>query len=367
MTRFGKNWGIRAMLCLMLVCLTMSVGCKEDPMTRARQAHLRGDAAATEAALKEVLAASPDDFEAKLLMAGVPAMNGDFAATEAAYKKLWEGSGFDDEAKELTPTERAQRDMLLQRFDDMYDRWLDSIGENPEDPELYLRVNRGGLELNPKSPTFNMNLVDFYRKRAEALEKEGKPLEAAEAWEEILQLRAMRDVRKTATEKSAELRKAAFVDKARARFEGETKPKLVENEQWIADGEKVTFVVEASVDRKLRQNREADLAEARKQAAPAIQGALRAMLVEVTGLPAEEVAMPKKIDSAEENLSRGKYTVRITFGLDDALEAAFAASEAKRTAAEKGGDEEAEKEPAKEAAEGDAAGEDKDGGAAPSE
>ena len=60
--RFVRTWTVIA-----LCALAIGTGCKEDPMVRARGAHAHEKAEEAEAALKEVLAAKPKDFEARRL------------------------------------------------------------------------------------------------------------------------------------------------------------------------------------------------------------------------------------------------------------------------------------------------------------
>jgi len=331
----------------------VGTGCKEDPMMRARASHATERADEAEAALKQVLAEKPEDFEARRLMADVHRFRGDYARTETELKKLWEEKQFGDETKEFPPNERAQRDLLENQFNELYMKWADSLEDGTKEPDLYARVLRSGLEWNPKSPTLNRKLVDFHLARAQGAEKEGRKLDAALEYEKILQLRTMPQQRKEAQEKSENLRREAFVDEAQKRFQETLKPELLAAQQWNEEAKKIVVRVEAEVDKKLRDRKEEDLPTAREQANPAIREAIAKMVARVSGL--DEAAAARtvvKVDSSDESLKRGKYQVTVAMSVDDVITPAFDTHEKARKAAEKAKDQ-AEKaaEPAKPAAE----------------
>lgn len=366
------------MLITALVTSATLVGCKEDPMAIARRAHATENADEAEKALEEVLAKTPKDFEARRLMADVHRFRGEFQKTEDALEELWDEKGFEDEDKELSPEERAQRDLLEQQFNELYTAWSDSI-DPKADPEKFEEVAKAGLKWNKKSPSLNRKLVDFYRARAEQLEKDGKKLEAAKAYESILELRTMPKQREDATAKAAELRMQAFADEVKERFDKEVKAQLIEAELWDAENERINLEIEADVDRRLRQRDDEDVQQARKEAATAIRTAIArlvANVADVEDIVAANAAV--KMKSGDESLRRGKYKVTVSMTLDDIIAGAFKAREKARAAKEKAehdakadeGAEASDKEG--EAADGEAADEkddekDEDGADEPSE
>ena len=311
-------------------------------MVRARAAHATERADEAEAALKKVLAEKPDDFEARRMMADVHRFRGEYQKTEEALEGLWKERGFGDDSKELTPEERLDRDRLENQFNELYSTWSDSIDPEKE-PDKFARVVKAGLKWFPKSAQLNRKLVEFYFARGEKLAEEGKKIEAAEAYEEIAQLRALPKQREDAAKRALDLRREAFASDVKKHFEENVKSKLVEAEQWDAENERITMRIEADVDRGLRQNREEDLAEARKQAASAIRTAIAQMVRTVANVePLVAAAAGVKMTSGEESLRRGKYEVSVAMTVDDIIEGAFKEQEKARQAAEK-----AEESPAK--------------------
>lgn len=334
----------RIWMLLVVICLAASVGCKEDPMERARLAQSYEKPDELEAALKEVLAQDPKNFEARRIMTDVHRFRGEYEKTEEALKALWEEKGFGEE-KEFPADERAQRDLLENQFNELYAKWADSL-DPAKDPEKFEKVVRAGLEWNPKSPTLNNAIVDHFLLRAQALEKEGKKLEAAAAYEEVLQFRALVTQRKEAEAKAATLRKEVFTDAAMKHFEG-IKGELQTAEQWNEEAKTVTFVIEADVNKRLKQKNDADLQKARKEAAETLRTTIAQWIAKLTNASPEIAAATtlKKMSSGDESLSRGKYKVRISMVLDDVVDAVYETqlkAEAAKAAAEKQA-----KEPAK--------------------
>lgn len=319
---------------LFALCLVLAIGCKEDPMVRARAAHATERPDEAEKALKEVLAKDPKDFEARRLMADVHRFRGDFDKTEEALNALWKEKGFGDESKQLPPEERAQRDLLENQFNELYAKWSSAIDPD-KDPDKFEKVVRAGLEWNKKSPTLNTMLVDHFLKRAEALEKEGKKIEAADAYEAVLGVRAMPAQRKDAQAKADALRKAAFADQVHEKFEA-LKAELETAKQYDAETKTITVNVEADVNKRLKQRSDSDLAKARKEATPAIRAAIAQWVAKLTGVPDGIAAVTVvKMGSGDEKLGRGHYSVAISMTLDDVIEGAFAAKQKAERAAAK--------------------------------
>lgn len=329
--RFIRIWTFIAVLCVGF----SAAGCKEDPRDRARAAHAVENADEAEKALKEILASDPEDFEARRLMADVYRFRGEYQKTEEELQKLWDEKGFDDESKELPPEERAHRDLLENQFNELYAKWIEKIDPQKE-PEKFEKTVQAGLTWNKKSVPLNRKLVEYYTARGEKLAAEGKKREAAEAYEQVLTLRAMPSQRTEAQQKATTLRKEAFQEEAQKRFEETVKPELVAAEQWDEEKGAVVMVIEADVDRGLRQNREADLAEARKQAAPTIRRSIAEMVQKMADVKPEIAAVTAvKMVSGDESLRRGTYKVTVTLEPADVMAGAFTAKEKARLAAER--------------------------------
>jgi hypothetical protein len=340
----------------MFVALALSAtawGCKEDPMDRARAAHAMEKADEAEEALEKVLAENPKDFEARRLMADVHRYRGEYEKTEDALEELWKEKGFDDEEKELSPEERARRDLLENQFNELYTAWSDAIDPEKE-PEKFQEVVQAGLKWNEKSPSLNRKLVDFHLARAKKFAEEGERIKAAEQYEAILQLRTLPKQREDAKKKASELRMEAFAEQVKKRFEEEVKARLIEAELWDAETERIELEIEADVDRGLRQRNEEDLVKARKQAARAIRTAIAKLVAQVTDVE-DIVALNAaiKMKSGDESLRRGKYEVTVSMTLDDVIAGAFKAQEKARAAAEKAEKEKGDDDAKKDAAEGD--------------
>ncbi len=291
-------------------------------MGRARAAHATERADEAEAALKEVLAQSPKDFEARRLMADVHRFRGQFEKTEAELEALWKEKGFADDTKEFPPQERAYRDLLENQFNELYSRWSTAL-DPAKEPDKFEKVVHAGLVWNKKSATLNRILVDHYLARADALQQEGKKLEAAAAYDQVLQLRAMPAQRKDAQAEADSLRKAVFVDEINAKFAA-MKAELATAGQWDEESKTLTFVVEFPVSKRLKQKKEADLATARKEATGAIRSTIATWVAKVTGLAPELAAMTAPaVGSGDEKLGGGKYAVSVSMKLEDVIEAAY--------------------------------------------
>lgn len=316
---------VRTWMLFVALCLALSAACKDDPMDRARAAvaYERPDEA--ENALKEVLAAAPNDFEARRLMADVHRFRGEFEITEEALQALWDEKKFGEE-QDRAPEERAQRDLLENQYNELYRSWSAKL-DPAKQPEKFEKVVRAGLKWNKKSPTLNNLLVDHFLARAQKLEDEGKKVEAAKAYEEVLQLRVLRSQRTDVSAKASRLRKEAFADEANTQFET-IKADLVAAEQFAEDTGALTVTIEVDVDKRLRQNRDADLELARKAAVPMIRAAIAQWVAKVTGVSASVAAATSpQMGSGDEKLGRGTYSVKVSMLLTDVINAAFDAKQ----------------------------------------
>lgn len=304
-------------------------------MVRARAAHATERADQAEAALEKVLAEKPGDFEARRMMADVHRFRGEFEKTENALDELWKEKNFGDDTKELAPEERAQRDLLENQYNELYASWSDAL-DPAKEPEKFAKVVKRGLERSPKSAQLNRKLVEFYFARGKELAEAGDKLAAAQAYEEVQQLRALPAQRKDAAQKALDLRKEAFAAKVKSHFDAAAKAKLVEAERWDAENERIVLRVQTDVDRRLRQSDDEDLATARKSSAAPIRLAIAEVVQLVAEVSAEVAAATGvKIASGDESLKRGKYEVSVSMTLDDIIEGAFKSREKARQAAEK--------------------------------
>ena len=295
-------------------------------MVRAVSAHALEKPDEAEAAIKEVLAQRPKDFHARRLMADVHRFRGQYEKAEEALTALWTEKGFDDEDAQLTPEDRAIRDRLEDQFNELYSAWSSKVDATAE-ADKFEKVVRSGLKWNKKSPTLNRILVDHLSAKAAKLEEEGKKPEAITAYESVLELRAMPAQRKEIGAKVGALKKAVFIEKATTHFEGQKA--AIQGEGALSeDGKTVTFRVEVDVDKRWKSKNEADLEKARKAAAGATRTAVAQWVARLSGVDeAVAAATAPKIGSGDEKLSRGKYSVAVSLGIDDVMNAAFATQE----------------------------------------
>ena len=333
-------------LVALIVFMALGAGCEEDPMTRGRAALLGEKPAVAQEAFEKVLAKDPENLEARRLMAEVYRLQGDFAQAEKQLMEIWEKQGFGEEGKDLAPEQKSLRGRMSQQLEDVYIEWADSI-EPAEEPQKFDEIVKKGLERDPKNTRLHTMMVEHLMDRAERLVEEGKKLEAADAFEAVLNYRTLPSQRDEADERAGNLRLEVFSNRVRDSFERELKPRLVEEKAWSDERKAVSVAIEAEVDRSLNPRSDEDVKRARTQARPAVALGLGATIARMTGVQIEQADMEKlgwpkhALDS--EDFRRGRYGVKAYVALDDAIAYAFQAAERDRRAeaASKDGEERA--------------------------
>ena len=347
MKPFGRRSITRFMILLLSALIALS-GCESSPqdkMREARGAILSGNADLAEERLQEVLAAGSEPFEARRLMASVHVIRGDFEKAEEALQALWAESGLDGEG--LDETQRRQRSLLRDQFNELYRRWIDALDPAGQ-PELFETVARKGLERDRANARLNALLVDFYNERADRFVERNEKVRAAEELEKIDGLRAFRDVRRGARERAANLRREAFGAETRARFEEKIQPDLMENDSFDAGRERIRLSVSQSVDRRLDPANDQARIQARTIATRSIAPTIAQLAISLTEIPFEEVDLSAlnmpEMSVEEENFRRGSYEMVVVIGLENLITMAFDYAEHARTRSEEEPEEEAGEE-----------------------
>ena len=314
-------------------------GCDDSPQQRLREAQTalasqQSDLA--EERLQQVLAADPNHFEARRLLAQVDVHRGDYAAAEEKLFALWEEYNLGDETA-LDAAGRRSRGLTRDQFNNLYVQWLESI--NPlEEPELFEEIARKGLDREPRNPTLNPALAAFYRERAERFIERGDKLRAAEELDKVNDLRLFADDRRQTQERAHALRREVFLDEARLRFEENLLPELLAADRFDPDQELLLFHVDQPVDRRLDPADEEALRQTRALAMQSLVPMIAQLAVAISGselddLDLASLELPSPVVQ-EENLSRGRYRMTASLPLAEILTTAFALAEHARTSPE---------------------------------
>ncbi|MFU8805796.1 MAG: tetratricopeptide repeat protein [Bradymonadaceae bacterium] len=339
-----------------LLCLLVAaMGCQDSPKDKLREG--RSAIAAqnpdvAEARLNEALAADPNLIEARRLMADVHILRGDFQKAEETLQTLWTGHGFEKDDAQLQPEQRRHRQLINDQFSALYRGWAEAL-DSKENPDKFEEVLRKGLERDARSTRLNTLLVDHYSSRAERYIEQGEKVKAAEELEKIAGpgIRTFTERRQEANSRAANLRREAFVEAAKKRFESEIKPELVDAERFDEESGRILITVENEFPRRM-----SDVEQARAQTSPQLAPLIGALVVRIGGL-GEDADMKKfttpEIGIMDEDLTRGQYSLSAAFTLDGAIDTAFTYHETRRKAALEGDEApaEAEKEGAEEAEE----------------
>lgn len=324
----------------------------QDMMREGRGALAAGNYDVAEQRFNEALAAEPGLFEARRLLVDVQAGRGDFKGAEEALQALWEEEGLGADG-ELGAEQRRNRGLIRDQFDRLYRRWVEAI-DPATDPETFEEVAKKGLERDSRNTRLNALLSEFYQERAERFVERGEKMRAAEELEKIEDLRIFADMRRQLRERAQNLRNEGFAQEARARFEEQIGPELIESESYDPVTEQLRLAVEQPVDRSLNPASEADRNQARELAIGSLVPTLAQMAVTLSGQPLEEEAlgairMPKFTFDGED-FRRGRYSATVQLSLESLVEMAFEYAEQVRAQAE---DETSEEPSEEEAASGE--------------
>lgn len=317
----------------LLLCLAACEKSAQDNMREGRGALAAGNYDVAEQRFNEALSAEPGLFEARRLLVDVQAGRGDFKGAESALEKLWEEEGLGAKG-DLGAEQRRNRGLINDQFDRLYRRWVEAV-DTTTDPETFEEVARKGLERDNRNARLNALLSEFYQERAERFVERGEKMRAAEELEKIEDLRIFADMRRQLRERAQNLRKEAFAQEARARFEEKVQPDLVESDSYDATKERIKLPVEQAVDRSLNPANDEDRQRAQALALRALVPTLAQMAVAVSGQPMDEQALgamkTPKFTFDGENFRRGRYAVVVEFSLESLIEMAFEYAEQVRT------------------------------------
>lgn len=357
MERRLRTHPARILLAAVLLGLVawVSIGCEKSPQDQLRTAkgavlNERPDVA--EENLEAVLAADPDNFEARRLMGQVAMLRGNYASAEEQLTKLWEEGKFGDENAELSADQRSQKNVMAQVWTDLYLEWSDSL-DPQDDSDTFEEVVRKGLEYDARSNRLNSRLVDFHENQAKKLVEQGKKLEAADHYEKILDLRTLPARRDKAKERATNLRFEANKEKMLAHFNETAKPKLQREDRYDEEEDTITFTIEQSISevekalaeqqggrvRLNAKNKEhAGIIQtfaAKRQLGPAIQK----LVVEATGIDADsdfsKLGTPKGLEIVDSEAGRRTFSLTASIPVDDLLKLGFEVKEETRRAAQR--------------------------------
>jgi tetratricopeptide (TPR) repeat protein len=357
-----QSWA-RALVALLLTAAfaVATTGCEKTPkdsLRTAKGAVINEKPDKAEEHLKKVLAADPDNFEAKRLMARVHQLRENYAEAEELIQGLWAAQGFDDDSKKLSTEQKSQKKFLEDDLTGLYSSWSQSIDQK-ENPEKFEEVAKKGLEIDPKKPRLNSLLVEFYENRAKKLVEEGKKLEAAAVYESILELRTLPQKRSNAKERAGNLRFEFNKDQMLTYFNDKAKAKFVKEERYDEENKAILIALEESLTSDMETKVEAAIKESRgqeidldprddKHAAiicdvamrEELQPALEAVIVEATGLPKDSdfssmQVPPRVAKGVKIAATRRECALQAVLPLDDVLKMGFEVKEQTREAAEK--------------------------------
>ncbi len=330
--RLANVW----ILTLAMIAGLFLVACEDSPQDRLREAQraiASRNADLAEQRLNEALKADPGHFEARRLLAQVDALRGDFAAAEEKLFTLWDAEGLDNET-DLDAEGQRNRGLIRRQFNDLYRDWANSINQVDE-PDLFEEVAQKGLERDPRNARLNAELADFYQERAERHIERGEKIQAAQELEKIDDLRIFADVRRDTRERARNLRREAFSEEARARFEENVQPELVDTDSYDPENEQIRIAVELTVDRSLDPASDEARQQVRARASQTLIPTLAQLAIALTGLELEEIDLSQldapEIGIEDEEFQRGRYQMTATFSLSGLIDMAFGYAEFERT------------------------------------
>lgn len=308
----------------------VSVGCEQTPEQKLNDARSMlinektpGEA---EKLLKQVLEKRPDSMEAKRLLAGAYVDKKEFSRAEQKLQKLWEAHDLGNEEKEFSPAMKTQRSLIRDEFKQLYKSWGESLDPG-EKPEKYKEVVQKGLDRFPEERGLNELLVEYYKARAEKLEKENKPVEAAKQYEKIPELHLLPAAKKEARQKAHDLRYQAHKEKARSYFKENAKSELVEQGKYDEENEMFKFEVEKKVNPKLDPEKDKHRAAAKKLTARKLAKEIKKTVIEASGLSSEtdfsKIRTPEELEIKDETFEKGVYKMKAQLPLDALLRIGF--------------------------------------------
>ncbi len=320
-----------------VVVATMMVGCEDTPeakLTEGKRALADRDLEEAERYLEAVLDVDPELVEARRLLATTRIRAGEFEAAERKLEALWDGEGLQYEGQ-LSAEERQTRQLLSEQFGQLYRRWLESIDPD-DDPEKFEEIALTGLERNSRDSELNTRLVEFYEQRADRFIERGELIRAAEMLEGIDDLYRFPDIRRQARERAEGLRREAFDEEARERFEQQLQPNLVDTGAYDPETETVTMAIEQPLDRGLDPEDDDAIEQARNTAIQTLMPTLTQFVSSMGEVDGDEIDAGlldvPRMRLTDEDFERGDYRMTIAVDLDDVIDMAFGYVEYRRTA-----------------------------------
>ena len=184
----------------------------------------------------------------------------------------------------------------------------------------------------------NMLLANHYWKKGQRLVEQEKKKEAAEAFEQIRQLRTSRgwDKRQKAKKKARDLRLEFFMEEGRKRFEEKGKQTVAEIDGLSLNdkGDTIVIDMEQDVDRRLNPQKEAHKKKAQQIAFIGLIDKLRKVSLAISGLPEDsdlrKIGTQKakrillsKISFDATNFRRGEYSIEAKLPVEEAIGIAY--------------------------------------------
>lgn len=317
----------------------VSTGCEETPRDKlgdGKRALADGDLSEARDHLEKALEADPELAEARRLMATTHMQEGDYEIAERILVDLWEDRGFGREG-DLSAEERQIRQLMNEQFSELYREWARSV-DRTEDPERFEEIARAGLERNSRDGPLNTMLLEFYEERADRFVERGDQVRAAKMLERIDELHRFPDTRRESKQRARQLRRDAFGDQARERFDEKLRPELVDTGAYEADTDTIVMETEQSVDRGLEPDDEEAVDQVRRTAVQTLAPRISQFALAMADLERAEVETAgldlPPLQLREEEFRPGHYEMVLAFGRADLIELAFELEEFHRNHAD---------------------------------
>jgi hypothetical protein len=323
------------------VLVVAATGCERGPREKLLEAktNLQQESKLqeTEQLLNDVLENDESNLEAERLLAEVYQLRGEYKRAEEQLEQIWQRHNFDDERADRSADLKSTRELLRTQFVTLYTDWAENL-DPTQQPEKFAAVVRRGLQYDPKEMRLNEMLVDFYWNRGQRLVEQDKKQAAAETFDKIQDLRTRRgdDRRQRAEKKARELRLEFFKDEGRRRFKQEGIDTIagLDGLTVSEDGETIVIDLEQEVDYRLEPDNEDDAKKARQMAFIGLVEQLRALTIDIAGLPDDaqisEIGneratdiLTSDVEFEKRNFRPGRFIIKGSLSVDQAIEMAY--------------------------------------------
>lgn len=321
----------------LMVVAVAAAGCEdtpEDHLADGKRALADRDLDSAQQRFEAALDAEPGLVEARRLLATTFIRDGEYELAEQTLRELWDDEDFDNEA-DLSADERQTRQLMSEHFSELYRSWGQSI-DAEDQPGHFEDVVRRGLERNSRDGTLNQMLADFYETRANRFVERGEPIRAAELLERIDDLHRFPDTRRESRQRARQLRRQAFGDDARQRFEAELQAELVDTEAYDPQSETLRMTIEQPPDSRFDPDDDDAVTQARRTAVQTVAPTLTQYAIDIGDLDPEQVD-PADIELPEltvedEDFGPGHYEMTVALELSGLVDMAFEMAEGIRRA-----------------------------------